>query len=281
MSLACVPSPRNVSIWFARIKARTAASTATASRGANSSSRCSVREIVRAFEAVKDAFDPKGLLNPEPYRPRAALRRPVAVPLCAGLRSDRGLQAATRLVGFSRAVGRPARRRRDVQQQRPLPQVRCRRDVPELSRHARRAASRARPRQYASARPQRPAGNGGVGLERRGGGAEALRLLQGLPARMSDRRRHGQDEDRGEAARAARHGIGLRERLVADLPRYAPLAASFPAAANLRNNVPLLRRFLDRTSRPCRAARSADLAVRSLSATERPSATPAPRRWAT
>ena len=66
------------------------------------------------------------------------------------------------------------------------------------------------------------------------------------------------------AARAARHGIGLRERLVADLPRYAPLAASFPGAANLRNKVPLLRRFLDRTSRPCRAARSADLAVRSF-----------------
>jgi FAD/FMN-containing dehydrogenase/Fe-S oxidoreductase len=49
------------------------------------------------------------------------------------------------------------------------------------------------------------------------------------------------------AARAARHGIGLRERLVAELPRYAPLAATFAGAANLRNKVPLLRRLLDRT----------------------------------
>jgi Fe-S oxidoreductase len=49
------------------------------------------------------------------------------------------------------------------------------------------------------------------------------------------------------AARAAQYGIGLRERLVAELPRYAPLAATFAGVANLRNKVPLLRRLLDRT----------------------------------
>jgi FAD/FMN-containing dehydrogenase/Fe-S oxidoreductase len=48
------------------------------------------------------------------------------------------------------------------------------------------------------------------------------------------------------AARAARYGIGLRERIVAELPRYAPFAATFAGAANLRNKVPLLRRALDR-----------------------------------
>jgi FAD/FMN-containing dehydrogenase/Fe-S oxidoreductase len=48
------------------------------------------------------------------------------------------------------------------------------------------------------------------------------------------------------AARAARHGIGLRERLVAELPRYAPLAATFVGAANLRNKLPWLRRVFDR-----------------------------------
>jgi FAD/FMN-containing dehydrogenase/Fe-S oxidoreductase len=48
------------------------------------------------------------------------------------------------------------------------------------------------------------------------------------------------------AARAARHGIDLRERLVAELPRYAPLAATFAGAANLRNKLPLLRRVFDR-----------------------------------
>ena len=50
---------------------------------------------------------------------------------------------------------RPRRRLRqgggDVQQQRPLPQVRRRHHVPELPRHARRAAPDARPRQHAAA----------------------------------------------------------------------------------------------------------------------------------
>ena len=40
-------------------------------------------------------------------------------------------------------------------------------------------------------------GAGCVRLRRDGGDAEALRLLQGLPARMPDRRRHGAHEDRG------------------------------------------------------------------------------------
>ena len=57
--------------------------------------------------------------------------------------------------------GDPTRRlrqgRRDVQQQRPLPQVRRRHDVPELPRHARRAAPDARPRQHAAAGAVGPA----------------------------------------------------------------------------------------------------------------------------
>ena len=40
-------------------------------------------------------------------------------------------------------------------------------------------------------------GSGRAGLRRDDGHAETLRLLQGLPPRMPDRRRHGQDEDRG------------------------------------------------------------------------------------
>ena len=47
------------------------------------------------------------------------------------------------------------------------------------------------------------------------------------------------------AARAARRGIALRERIIAELPRYAPLAATFAGAANLRNKVPALRRLFD------------------------------------
>ena len=245
--------------------------------------RADVRSAHRArLRGGEGRVRPEGPAQSQPDRPRAALRRPLAVPLWAGLWSDRGLPAAPRLVGSSGAVGRSARRGRDVQQQRPLPQVRRRRDVPELSRHARRAASRARPRQYAAARPHRPARKGRVGLERRGGGAEALRLLQGLPARMSDRRRHGQDEDRGDggacrsardrAARTARGRTAAVRASRRNLRRRRQSAQQRPAAAPLpRSNVGL-----------CRAARSAGLAARSLPRPRSLEATPAPRaRWAT
>ncbi len=48
------------------------------------------------------------------------------------------------------------------------------------------------------------------------------------------------------AARAAKHGVALRERLVAELPRYAPWASRLAPLANLRNRVPLLRRLGER-----------------------------------
>ena len=44
-----------------------------------------------------------------------------------------------------------------------------------------------------------------------------------------------------QAARVAKHGLSLRDRLVGYLPRYAPLAARWPAVANLRNDKPRLR----------------------------------------
>ncbi|MSP04732.1 MAG: FAD-binding oxidoreductase [Acetobacteraceae bacterium] len=48
------------------------------------------------------------------------------------------------------------------------------------------------------------------------------------------------------AARVAAKGIKLRDRLVAELPRYAALAASFALLVNLRNRIPLLRRLGER-----------------------------------
>ncbi len=44
-----------------------------------------------------------------------------------------------------------------------------------------------------------------------------------------------------QAARVAKRGISLRDRLVGYLPRYAPLVAWWPTLANLRNEIPLLR----------------------------------------
>jgi FAD/FMN-containing dehydrogenase/Fe-S oxidoreductase len=48
------------------------------------------------------------------------------------------------------------------------------------------------------------------------------------------------------AARAAKHGLSLRDRLVGYLPRYAGLAARFAPLANLRNHSPLLRQLFER-----------------------------------
>jgi Fe-S oxidoreductase len=49
-----------------------------------------------------------------------------------------------------------------------------------------------------------------------------------------------------QAAQVARHGLALRERLIGYLPRYAPFAARWPALANLRNDMPRLRRWGER-----------------------------------
>lgn len=48
------------------------------------------------------------------------------------------------------------------------------------------------------------------------------------------------------AARAATHGLTLRDRLVGYLPRYAALTSRFAPLANLRNSSPLLRKLFER-----------------------------------
>lgn len=48
------------------------------------------------------------------------------------------------------------------------------------------------------------------------------------------------------AARVDRHGLKLRDRAVAGLPRYAPLLSRLAPLANLRNRVPALRRMTER-----------------------------------
>jgi FAD/FMN-containing dehydrogenase/Fe-S oxidoreductase len=49
-----------------------------------------------------------------------------------------------------------------------------------------------------------------------------------------------------QAARARQRGFSLYDRLVGSLPRYAPMAAAHPWLANLRNRSPLLRRLSGR-----------------------------------
>ena len=48
------------------------------------------------------------------------------------------------------------------------------------------------------------------------------------------------------SARAAKHGLSLRDRLIGYLPRYAPHAAKFPALANARDRYPWLKALSER-----------------------------------
>jgi len=48
------------------------------------------------------------------------------------------------------------------------------------------------------------------------------------------------------AARTKKHGLSLRDRLIAHLPRYAPWAARVPWLMNLRDRVPVLARLSER-----------------------------------
>jgi FAD/FMN-containing dehydrogenase/Fe-S oxidoreductase len=49
-----------------------------------------------------------------------------------------------------------------------------------------------------------------------------------------------------QAARLAKRGLSLHERVIGYLPRYAPLAAKWPRLANLRNDVARLRQWSER-----------------------------------
>ena len=156
-------------------------------------------ELVHAFEEVKDRFDPQHLFNPgkivraPKFDDRSNFR------YGPDYRAEDMATALDWSAYPGKGGGRFSGRGRNVQQQRRLPRARRRRHVSELSRHPRRARRDARPRQYAAARHHRPARAGRAHLRRHGRDAEALRLLQGVPPRMPDRRRHGAHEDRSAA----------------------------------------------------------------------------------
>jgi Fe-S oxidoreductase len=50
------------------------------------------------------------------------------------------------------------------------------------------------------------------------------------------------------AARAAKHGLSLRDRLVGFLPHYVALASRLAPLANARNNSPMLRKMFERVA---------------------------------
>ena len=202
--------------------------------------------IARAFEAVKDAFDPKGLLNPgrivraPRFDDRSLFRygpdyRPIEdfspqldwsdYPGPLG-----GLMGAVEMCnnnGHCRKFDAGAM----------CPSYRATRDEQHLVR------GRANTLRLALTGQLDEQGLASIDV------AEALKLCVSCKA---CRRECPTGVDMAKmkieaaAARAAKHGISMRDRIVAELPRYAPLAATFSGPANLRNKVPWLRRVFDR-----------------------------------
>ncbi len=205
--------------------------------------------IVRAFETVKDAFDPSNMLNP------GRIVRPPRMDDRTLFRYDWGyapiprLHAEARLVGSSRSARRHARRGRDVQQQRHLPRLRCRRDVPILSRDPRRDARDARARQHAA--PGADRARLGADAMASDAVADAMSLCVSCKACKRECPT-GVDMAKMKievlAARLDRNGLTRRDWLIAELPRYAKLVAPFAPLANLRNKLSVLRRLGERAT---------------------------------
>ena len=233
--------------WCASTRAPTAASTATACAAASGSRwqfgpahRRGVPRDQAACSIRSACFDPGQIVDPPQHGRRArcsASRRrlprdrrctPALDWSAWNVQNDPATEQTTRARHRRRPDRRLRQGRRDVQQQRPLPQVRRRHDVPELSRHARRAAPDARPRQHAAP--------GAVGPARRRTAftSDAVRDALDLCVSCKGCKRDcptgvdmAQHEDRVPARTTRRkHGHTLKDRLIARLPR---LRAPAPA----------------------------------------------------
>ncbi len=204
--------------------------------------------IVRAFEAVKDAFDPEAVLNPNrvvrpPRMDDRTLFRygpgyaadPAVVPKLnwsAWPGAQGGLLGAVEMCNnngtcrkFSVGV--------------MCPSYRVTRNEVDLTR--------------GRANTLRLALTGQLGSE--GLASDAVAEAMALCVSCKACRREcptGVDMARMKiehlAARSAVRGMSLRERLVAEMPRYAPWAARLAPLANLRNRVPALRRLGERVA---------------------------------
>ena len=207
--------------------------------------------VVRAFEAVKDAFDPTGLLNPgRVVRPprmddRSLFRYPPGYaadpaftpvldwseqPQAASGGARAGLLAAVEMCNNNGTC-----RKFDAGVM--CPSYRVTRDEVHLTR--------------GRANTLRLALTGQLGPDAMAGDdvAEAMKLCVSCKA---CRRECPTGVDMAKmkiealAARAARHGVPVRDRLVAELPRYGRMASALAPLANLRNRVPLLARLGER-----------------------------------
>lgn len=202
--------------------------------------------IVRAFEAVKDAFDPIGLLNPNRItRPprmddRTLFRygsdyKPVGnfVPALDWSDHPGALGGMLGAVEMCNNNGTCRGFDADVM----CPSYRVTRDEIHVTR--------------GRANTLRLALTGQLGADALA--SDALADAMALCVSCKACRREcptGVDMAKMKievtAARAKTLGIKWRDRLVAELPRYAPLVSRLPALANLRNDSPALRRLGER-----------------------------------
>ena len=199
------------------------------------------RGVVRAFEEVKDAFDPEGRLNPgKIVRPprmddRSLFRYPPGyrtreVDTALDWSEWRGFAGAVEMCNNNGAC-------RKAEPGVMCPSFRVTGDEEHVTR------GRANTLRLALSGRLGPDGFTSDAV------AEALDLCIGCKgcrrecptgvdmARMKIEFLHH---------RRRRHGLPLRERVVAWLPRYAPLAARAPALLNLRDRSPLLARLSER-----------------------------------
>lgn len=203
--------------------------------------------IVRAFEAVKDEFDPNGLLNPgRVVRPprmddRSLFRYPPDYTPLADVKpvldwsAHPGPQAGL-LGAVEMCNNNGTCRKFDANVM--CPSYRVTRDEQHLTR------GRANTLRLALT-GQIP---GGIA-------SEEVQEAMSLCVSCKGCKREcptGVDMARMKievlAARNAKQGVPLKDRLVAWLPHYAPWAASLPWLANLRNRVPLLAKLMERVT---------------------------------
>ena len=198
--------------------------------------------IVRAFEAVKDAFDPQGLLNPgRVVRPpamddRSLFRYGPDYGPAAGIEPILDWSAYPGPVGGLLAAVEMCNNNgtcRAFEAGSMCPSYRVTRDEEHLTR--------------GRANTLRLALTGQLGAEGLASDdvQDALKLCVSCKA---CRRECPTGVDMAKmkiealAARAAIHGVPARERLIAELPRYAGLARHFAPLLNLRNRSAALRR---------------------------------------
>ena len=207
------------------------------------------RETVALFEAVKDRFDPSGLLNPGKivrapamndrslfrYQPDYAVaERPAAFDWRAlGYGGAAGgLQGAVEMCNNNGEC-------RKLQGGAMCPSYRVTRDERDVTR--------------GRANTLRLAISGQLGPDALA--ADDMAATMALCVSCKACRREcptGVDMAKlkieVQAARVARHGLTLHDRLVAYLPRYARFAGPFAALLNLPNRVPAIARLVERVA---------------------------------